>query len=262
MRRVIGTRQVGHTGTLDPFATGLLIVVVGRATRLTRFLAPLVKRYRAVARLGVRTDTDDSTGRELARTSPEHWPDATAVRQAMTALGGRRDQRPPAYSAKRIAGRRSYDLARTGRTEPLAPVAVEVHRFELLRWAPPEVEFMAEVGTGTYIRALARDLGDALGVGAHLTALRREAIGSFEVASATPLDQVTATTALLPPAELLAHLAAVPLSAGEAEEVRHGRLVPRDATAGWGRLMYDDRLWAVGEAVPGGWHPSVVLAGA
>ena len=261
VRRTCRLRAVGHTGTLDPFATGLLIVLLGRATRLARFLEPLAKRYRAVARLGVRTDSDDLTGRELARVEPEAWPAEAAVARVMAGMTGLIEQRPPAYSAKHVDGQRSHQLARRGETPRLAAVRVDVRRFGLMRYDPPEVEFVAEVSTGTYVRALARDLGEALGVGAHLISLRREAIGPFEVAAAVPLDEVSVASPLLSPAALLAHLPAVELSAAEATDVGHGRQVAREGAAGRARLMVGGALEAVGEARETGWQPIVVLEG-
>ncbi|HUG26744.1 MAG TPA: tRNA pseudouridine(55) synthase TruB [Gemmatimonadales bacterium] len=261
LRRTLRLRAVGHTGTLDPFATGLLIVLLGRATRLARFLEPLSKRYRAVARLGVRTDSDDLTGRELTRVEPEEWPEEATVATVMAGMTGRIDQQPPAYSAKHVDGERSHQLARRGETPRLAAVSVDVRRFGLLRYDPPEVQFVAEVSTGTYVRALARDLGEALGVGAHLTSLRREAVGPFEVADAVPLDAVSAESRLLSPAALLAHLPAVELSEAEATDVGHGRQVMREGTEGRARLMVDGALVAVGEARETGWQPIVVLEG-
>lgn len=261
VRRALRIRAVGHTGTLDPFATGLLVMLLGRATRLARFLAPLPKRYRAVARLGVRTDTEDRTGRVLAEVAPAEWPDAEALGRAMAGLTGPQRQVPPVYSAKRVEGRRSYRLAREGRAPELEPVAVEVHRLALVRYAPPEVEFVATVSSGTYIRALARDLGDALGIGAHLTALRREAIGALEVADAVPLESLGPATTPLAPGAVLGHLPAVALSEAEAADVGFGRTVRRAGSAGTARLERDGRLLAIGEACAEGWHPAVVLEG-
>lgn len=261
VRRTFRLRAVGHTGTLDPFATGLLIVLLGRATRLARFLEPLAKRYRAVARLGVRTDTDDLTGREIDRVEAGEWPAEAEVARVMAGMTGRIEQRPPAYSAKHVDGQRSHQLARRGESPRLAAVSVDVRRFVLARYEPPEVQFVAEVSTGTYVRALARDLGDELGVGAHLTSLRREAIGPFEVAAAVPLDDVRADSRLLSPAELLGHLPAVKLSDAEATDVGHGRQVVREGAEGRARLMVGAALVAVGEARETGWQPIVVLEG-
>lgn len=260
VRRVRGLRSVGHTGTLDPFATGLLVILLGRATRLARFLTPLEKVYRATACLGVQTDTDDATGQVLAEAHPERWPDDNEVRQAMEELTGRRGQVPPAFSAKLVEGRRSHRLARAGKAVALEPVEVTVYRLECLAWAPPQLEFRATVSAGTYIRAIARDLGERLGVGGHLTALRRERIGHLAVEEAVPLADLGAETPTLPLGRLLEHLPAVMLSDGEVADVRHGRSVQREDTTGLARLEAPDgRLVGVAEAKAIGWHPVVVL---
>lgn len=258
---MLGTRSVGHTGTLDPFATGLLIVVVGKATRLVRFVDSLPKCYRATARLGVRTDTEDGTGQEITRVEPAQWPGRKAVDAAMASLTGEIEQVPPAWSAKRVEGRRSYDLARQGRAVALRPVRVAVHRLEVLRYDAPELEFLAEVGSGTYIRSLARDLGEVLGVGAHLTALRREAIGAFRVSDAVPVGELGPETPLLSPSALLAHLPMVGVDGREAGDISHGRLVRRAGVSGLARLEFAGTLLAVGEGTPEGWQPIVVLEG-
>lgn len=262
VRRVRGLRAVGHTGTLDPFATGLLVVLLGRATRLARFVEPLTKTYRATARLGVRTDTDDGTGQVTATVEPDRWPAEAAVRDALMSLTGEQTQVPPAFSAKRVAGRRSHQLARVGRAVALAPAQVTVHQVECLTWAPPWLEFRTTVGAGTYVRAMARDLGERLGLGGHLTALRRERIGPFTVDDAVPLDTLTPETPLISPRALLAHLPEVELSAAEARDVGHGRSVRRAEGTGLVRLVVAGELVAVGQAAADGWHPIVVLEGA
>lgn len=262
VRRALGTRAVGHTGTLDPFATGLLVVLVGPATRLARFLEDRDKTYRATARLGVTTDTEDASGSETGRVEPDEWPGESAVREAMAALTGPQRQVPPAYSAKRVAGRRSYQLARAGRPVTLEAVPVTVARFECLGWRPPLLEFRAVVSAGTYVRSLARDLGERLGLGAHLVALRREAIGDLSVDRALPLEAIGPGTPLVPPHVLLAHLPGVALDQAQRVAVGHGRLVRADGAEGRARLMAGDELVAVAEAREAGWQPVVVLAGA
>jgi tRNA pseudouridine55 synthase len=261
VRRTLRIRPVGHSGTLDPFATGLVIVVAGKATRLVRFLDPLRKSYRATARLGVRTDTEDATGRVVGRVETAAWPGLQEVEAAIAGLTGTIEQVPPAFSAKRVGGRRSHDLARRGQAVELRPVTVVVDRLAVLRYEPPDLEFEAQVASGTYIRSLARDLGELLGVGAHLTALRREAIGSFRVADAVPLDAVGPATALLSPSALLKHIPAVEVDAAEAEDVAHGRAVRRPGASGVARLERGGSLLAVGEGRVEGWQPIVVLEG-
>jgi tRNA pseudouridine55 synthase len=264
VRRALGLRAVGHTGTLDPFATGLLIVMVGGATRLARFLEREAKGYWAEAVLGVTTDTDDHTGRVLARQDVVPWPGRDALERALAGLVGPGMQRPPAYSAKRVRGRRSHELARTGRPEELAPVPVTVYQGTVLRWNPPVLEFRVAVSPGTYVRALARDLGDRLGMGAHLRALRREWIGPHRVEEAVPLEAVCRSLPLLAPLDLFPAWPRVALTAAEAVAVRQGRMVGRGGAAGAGEalLVWEDRLLAVAEAAPAGWQPRVVLGDA
>ena len=191
VRRRFRIKAVGHTGTLDPFATGLLVMVLGGATRLARFVEAERKVYLASARLGVATATDDLTGELLGGPWSGAWPDAGRVQVALAALEEQGTQRPPAFSAKSVDGVRSYARARRGEAVVLEPVPVVIERLALLTFEPPVVTFRATVGPGTYIRAIARDLGERLGTGAHLESLRREAVGRFEVSAAVPLDQLT-----------------------------------------------------------------------
>ncbi len=260
-RRLFRTRAVGHTGTLDPFATGLLVLVLGGATRLARWAARRPKTYVARIRLGVTTATDDRTGEVLAETAPAEWPSDAALGEALERLSGPQAQRPPAYSAKRVAGERSCRAARRGVLVEPSAADVTVHRLELLAWEPPVVTLRAEVSSGTYIRALGRDLGALLGVGGHVAELRRERVGEWRVEDATPLERLTGDEPLLAPRELVAHLPGVALEAEELAAVGHGRDVARPGpTEGEAALLLDGRLVAVARAVPGGWHPAVVLA--
>jgi tRNA pseudouridine55 synthase len=267
VRRVFGLRAVGHTGTLDPFATGLLVVLLGRATRLARFVEAAPKTYLAVARLGRRTDTDDRTGAPLGEAGDVTRLDYGSVRAAIEALAGDRRQRPPAFSAKRVGGERSYRLARRGRPVELAEVVVTVHSIELVAWRAPDATFRATVSAGTYLRALARDLGDALGVGAHLVELRREAVGALRVEDAVPLERLLPKTPLVPLRAVLCDLPAVMLDAAERDAVRHGRFVA-DRRVG-GRpgsgpvaLLADGDVVAVARPDAGQLRPIVVLEGA
>ena len=192
-RRALGTRKVGHAGTLDPMATGLLLLGVDSSTRLLTYLVGLGKRYTATIRLGQSSTTDDAEGELSAPV------DATGLTRAqldsgMAALTGEIAQVPSTFSAIKVDGRRSYDRARSGEEVALAPRTVTVSRFELLaerRDAPfLDLDVVVECSSGTYIRALARDLGAALGVGGHLTALRRTDVGPFSVADAVPADAI------------------------------------------------------------------------
>jgi tRNA pseudouridine55 synthase len=259
VRRALRIRSAGHTGTLDPFATGLLVVLLGRATRLARFVEAQAKTYHAVARLGVRMDTDDRTG-EVMEERPVERLDAGEVRRALEGFLGPGRQRPPVYSAKHVEGERSYRLARRGETVMPAEVAVMVHAVEWLRWTPPELEFRITASAGTYIRAVARDLGAALGVGGHLSALRREAIGELRVEDAVPLDAV-GPESVRSPASVLGHLPAVPLDAAGRGHAVHGRTVPEgDGEPGeLARLMAGEELVAVARRESEGWAPVVVL---
>ena len=260
-RRLFRTRAVGHTGTLDPFATGLLVLVFGGATRLARWAARHPKTYIARIRLGVTTATDDRTGEVLAVTTPPEWPSRAAVEEALQLLTGPQAQRPPAYSARRVQGERSYRAARRGVLVEPSAAEVTVHSIELLAWEPPVVTLRARVSSGTYIRALGRDLGVALGTGAHVAELRREAVGDWRVEDATHLERLTGSEPLLAPRALVADLPGVPLEPEESAAVRHGRDLARPGgTEGEAALLSEGRLVAVARAVPGGWHPVVVLA--
>jgi tRNA pseudouridine55 synthase len=262
VRRSLRTKQAGHTGTLDPFATGLLVVLVGRATRLARFVESETKTYLATARLGVRTDTDDLTGMVVEERAVGQV-GFDALRDALASFAGEQRQRPPAYSAKHVEGERSYRLARRGAAVEPPETMVTVHRIELVAWEPPAVTFRATVSPGTYLRAIGRDLGERLGVGAHLTALRREAIGCLRVEQAVPLDAVGPQD-LLPPVRVLGHLPAVELDPAAKDAVVHGRAVAVEGEA-TGRdlpvvLLAGDELVAVARPEEGRLRPTVVLA--
>lgn len=268
VRRRLGTRAAGHTGTLDPFATGLLVVLVGRATRLARFIDLETKTYLATARLGIQTTTDDLTGEVVVRSPSGNSVSEALVRRELAAFEGSQLQRPPRYSAKLVAGERSYRKARRGEVVELAEVPINIHRIDLVRYQAPQVTFRVVVSTGTYIRAIARDLGERLGVGAHLTHLRREAIGRFRVEDAVTLDQLE-PAALLSPRALLGHLPSVELDDAARQAVAHGRAVvdSRAGALGAGQrgggaavaLLGGDELIAVARAENGWLHPSVVL---
>lgn len=259
VRRALGTRAVGHTGTLDPFATGLLVVLVGRATRLARFVEGQAKTYLAGARLGCRTDTDDLTGAAIGEVVEPTGIGEPQLGSVLAGFAGPQRQRPPAYSAKHVAGERSYRLARRGEAVALPEVEITVHRIELVAWRPPEVLFRATVSAGTYLRAIARDLGERLGVGAHLASLRREAIGPLRVEDAVPLDRV-GPDAVRPARDVLGHLPAVHLDAPSRQAVLHGRAVEAGAgLAGDVALLAGGELIAVAREVDGWLRPAVVL---
>ena len=221
VRRMLGEQRVGHLGTLDPFAKGLLVLVVGRATRLATFAADWPKSYEGVIRLGVTTDTDDATGTIVA-TAP--WTGITPVQLAdvVGKFRGRYEQRPPAYSAVKIEGERAYRRARRGETvEPVAR-PVEIRELEIVEAAVPDLQFRATVSGGTYLRSLARDIGATLGCGAHLSALRRTAVGPFRVENAVAPEAVTPAH-VRDASALVADLPRRDVSAEERDAVLHGR---------------------------------------
>jgi tRNA pseudouridine55 synthase len=181
---------MGHAGTLDPFATGVLLLLVGKATRACESLMGQRKGYEAVVRLGARSATDDPEGpiAELPSVQPPH---EEQLRQAIGQLVGAIQQRPPAFSAMKVGGRRAYKLARAGEAPEMQPRTVTVYALELLDYAWPLARIRVECGRGTYIRAIARDLGEILGVGGYLTELRRTFVGKFHVENAVSLEQIS-----------------------------------------------------------------------
>jgi tRNA pseudouridine55 synthase len=187
VRRIYGEKSIGHLGTLDPFATGLLVMLVGRSTRLATFIVTEPKEYEATIRFGAETDTDDLTGTVLGETAV---PSIESIRQAVKSLTGRIKQTPPAYSAKSVAGVRGYDAARHGEPLDLQPVEVEVAEWRIGKLRGADLEVSIECGTGTYIRSLARDLGHLTESSAHLAALRRVRSGPFRVENAFTLDRL------------------------------------------------------------------------
>lgn len=266
VRRVLKTRAVGHAGTLDPFATGLLVVLVGRATRLARFVAEQPKTYVATVRLGLATTTDDSEGEPVAvpLAPAAEPPSRRTVESVLNGFLGRQRQRPPAFSAKHVAGERSHAKARRGEAVELPEVDIEVYAVELVGYDFPDLRFRATVSAGTYLRAMGRDLGLRLGIGAHLTALRREAVGVLRVEQATPLEKI-GVSSLLPPLTVLGHLARVEVTEAEATAIGFGRPVrPTGSTPPSGRcaIVTEGRLIAVGSVNDGAVQPEVVLEAA
>lgn len=274
-RRALDEGSVGHTGTLDPFATGLLLLLAGRSTRLAEYFHRLEKTYRATLRLGEETDTHDRTGDTLRRSEEWRRLEAGDVEEALSAFRGEIRQRPPAYSAKQVEGRRAHRAARAGEPMELEPEEVTVHELELERWEPPEAELRAVVATGTYLRALARDLGRELGVGAHLRELRRTRIGPFGVDDAAPGEDVEPGLPLraphfLPPAAAVAWLPRRRLSDEERRKVGHGQRIERGGIAASDAgvepevgdpvaLVAGGRLVAVAELLPGALQPRKVF---
>jgi tRNA pseudouridine55 synthase len=262
LRRVLGIKRIGHTGTLDPFATGLMVILVGRATRLSRFLAGLRKAYTGTIVLGVTTDTDDATGQVTSRQDGCGDLSADRIGQAMLGLTGRYAQRPPAYSAKKVQGERAYRRARRGEEFELTSSDIVVHEFRFLEVSGHEIRFDCEVGGGTYVRALARDLGERLGCGAHLKALRRVSVGRFDVEQAVPVTEISANAPLGDAVRLVAHLEAVQLDPATRMKVSHGHPVPAsDIARGFVALVAGGDLVAVAESDGELLRPRVVLEG-
>jgi len=259
-RRALGTRRIGHAGTLDPFATGLLVLMIGNATRLLPYLDGEPKVYDATIAFGTETDTDDSTGtpiRVAAHPEPER------VRVSLAELTGTIGQVPPSYSAKQVGGRRAYDAARRGAPLELAPVEVTVHGWTIRHLSSERLEATITCGGGTYIRALARDLGRLCGSAGHLARLRRTRSGSFDVRDATAVDALrTGEIAVQPARAAVGHLPSIVLSSADVAHVRHGRPVGAAAPADTETAALVDetgRLVAIAGRAEGAWRPRVVL---
>jgi tRNA pseudouridine55 synthase len=218
VRRALGMRKVGHAGTLAPMASGLLLMGVGRATRLLRFLGDLEKEYEGTGRLGTATDTLDAHG-QVVRTSAVDVPEEQ-LRAVMAGLVGEIEQRPPAYSAVKVGGRKLYEAARKGDRLEAPARRVVVSRFDLLRFGETDFEFRAVCSGGTYVRVLVADVGERLKCGAHLARLVRTRIGPFELNDAVSPDKPGAP---MPVEGSVAHLPRLDLDAGEAEAALHGR---------------------------------------
>jgi len=262
VRRALGEQRVGHLGTLDPFAAGLLVVVVGRATRLAAYAAAWTKAYDGVMRLGVTTDTDDATGAVLKTEAVDVT--AQQLGAALAQFRGGYEQRPPAYSAVKIAGERAYRRARRGELVEPAPRRVEIGELDLVEFTGTDVRFRATVGGGTYLRSLARDVGAALGCGAHLVTLRRTAVGPLRLIEAVAPEAVTAAD-LRDPAILVAHLPRREVSVTERDAVVHGRPIKRDPvpdTRDPVALFAGADLLAVGEVEGEVLKPRVVVTDA
>ena len=261
VRRALGEQRVGHLGTLDPFAKGLLVLVVGRATRLAPFTAEWAKTYEGVIRLGVTTDTDDLTGAVVA-TAP--WTGITPAQLAdvIGSFRGAYEQRPPAYSAVKIEGERAYRRARRGEVVTPEPRPVEIRELEIVEAAVPDLRFRATVSAGTYVRSLARDIGAKLGCGAHLIALRRTAVGPLLLADAVAPEAVT-KAALQDAAVLVADMPRRQVDKKERDAVVHGRALRVDAIPDSRypiAVFAGDELVAVADQVGDLLKPRVVVA--
>jgi tRNA pseudouridine55 synthase len=232
LRRIAGTRRVGHAGTLDPAATGVLVCGVGRATRLLGHLLLASKGYEATIQLGVRTTTDDAEG-EVLSTRPADGISDAMIAAAVGSLTGEIEQVPSAVSAIKVGGVRAYARVRAGEDVELAARQVTVERFEVLRRLGDALVVVVACSSGTYIRALARDLGELLGCGAHLTALRRTRVGSFTLGDAHTLEELADDLTLLALGDAVAAMfTRREVGAGESADIRHGRPLPATGVPG------------------------------
>ena len=245
VRRAARTRRVGHAGTLDPFATGVLVVCLERATRLLQFLVGLDKEYLATVRTGFATDTQDLTGKQITLLQSSDQLSAERIETVLKEFVGPQWQTPPMYSAKKVAGERLYRAAREGREVERQAVAITISKLELLSLdetnADGTRDFAVRVrcSSGTYVRTLAHDMGVRLGTGAHLSALRRTAVGHFLVEDALTLAEVerrgsegTLEAALIGPAAAVGHLPMLQISDADLQLVMNGRQLPLDKVAG------------------------------
>jgi len=223
VRRLAGTRKVGHAGTLDPMATGVLVLGLNRATRLLGHLTLTDKRYDATVRLGGTTTTDDADG-DLVSSSPTDHLSEDDVRSALSSLVGEIDQVPSSVSAVKVDGRRAYARVRAGEEVELSARRVTIHAIDVVSLDLPDVKVAVHCSSGTYVRAIARDLGAALGVRGHLTALRRTAVGPFTLADARTIDELTESFTITPIADAArASFPALDLDVAQAADVRVGR---------------------------------------
>lgn len=266
-RRVLGERRIGHTGTLDPFASGLLVLCVGPVTRLAEYLTGMEKSYQASLRLGVSTDTLDPEG-QITAESPIDGVTPEAIESAFDAQRGQIEQLPPVFSAKKLAGERAYEKARRGETVELQPVAVTISEIATDEVALPDVRFHMTCSTGTYVRSVGRDVGAALGTGGHLTELRRTRVGGFLVDDAIRLDDLETVRdmaagthpAVLTPLQAMAHLPARELDSEQHVHLAHGRAVPWEGEDAPVALVHRDGvLLAIGRVEAGTFKPRKVF---
>jgi tRNA pseudouridine55 synthase len=242
IRRGTGIRRAGHTGTLDPRASGVLVVLIGPAVRLSEYVSASDKRYQATIRLGSSTDTYDAEG-TITATKPIEDITEDKFFDILQTFVGEIEQVPPPYSAIKVKGRKAYEMARQGEPVELEPRTIQVYSLDILEWAPPEVVIDVYCSSGTYVRSLANDLGKALGTGAHLVGLRRTKSGRFTLRDAVPLRRLKEAfdagdwyRHLIPAADALGDWPMVELDADQVELIRHGHRVPGEpGSQGWAR---------------------------
>lgn len=262
VRRAAGIKKIGHAGTLDPLATGVLILCVGGATRLSDYVMHGTKRYRARVRLGQVTDTYDAEGEVIQERDVSQVTQAD-IRQALGTFLGEIEQVPPMYSAIKRGGKKLYELARAGETVEREARKVRIDALEIVDWQPPEYTLEVTCSAGTYIRSLAYDVGETLGVGAHLAGLVRMASGVFTLENAVPLDTLLSDPAayVVPPKTALAEYPALVVDAAAEAELTHGRSIPGNLAEGIVAMVYraDERLLAVVRADTGRLKPEKVF---
>ncbi|UCD98236.1 MAG: tRNA pseudouridine(55) synthase TruB [Chloroflexota bacterium] len=242
IRRGTGIRRAGHTGTLDPRASGVLVVLIGPAVRLSEFVSASDKRYQATIRLGSSTDTYDSEGTITSETPSNHITEE-GFDEILQTFVGEIEQVPPPYSAVKVKGKKAYEMARKGEEVDLEPRKIQVYSLDILEWDPPEIVIDAYCSSGTYVRSLANDLGVSLGTGAHLIGLRRTKSGKFTLREAVPLRRLKEAFQagdwykfLIPAAEALGDWLMVELDADQVDLVRHGQRIPAESgSKGWSR---------------------------
>jgi len=272
VRRILGQRSVGHLGTLDPLATGVLPLVTGSLTRLAQFYTASEKTYEGVIRFGFATDTYDSEGEATGPAQPVSLT-LPQIEEVAARFRGVIEQIPPPFSAKKIQGVPAYKLARKKKDVALEPVRVEIKQFEILAVDEDRVSFRAQASSGTYMRSVAHDMGQQLGCGAHLQSLRRTAVAEFKIADAHTLDQLSEAAAkgsaddlFIHPRRLLPQLPAVTADEPTAAAIRSGRAVnlPELSRARQVKVFYGQReLIAIATRVAGTlFHPKIVLCGA
>lgn len=264
-----GDVKVGHAGTLDPMATGVLVICVGGATRLSEYVMAHTKQYRAAMVFGIETDTYDADGTITARV-PANALTRTEIEHAAMQLTGDIDQIPPMHSAIKVGGRKLYDIARSGQSIDRAPRRVTIERIDVLDFTVDDGAGTATAAVdvtcsaGTYIRSIAHDLGGLLGTGAHLSALERTASGRFKLEDATPLETLKAEPDwrpyLIAPLDALADMPRVTLSPENAAHLAHGRAIPADIPDGvTAAAIYAGELAAIVTARGSAWHPHKVF---
>lgn len=237
IRRGTGIRRAGHTGTLDPRASGVLVVLIGPAVRLSEYVSAADKRYQATLRLGTSTDTYDAEG-SIVRTTPVEDITEESFVEILKNYEGEIEQVPPPFSAVKVKGRKAYERARSGEEVELKPRKIHVYNLEVLEWSPPEAVLDVYCSSGTYVRSLANDLGEELGTGAYLIGLRRTKSGRFTLRDAVPLRQLQDAFLtgewyhyLIPAAEALGDWPGLELTSEQVEKVRHGHRIPADENA-------------------------------